>query len=171
MAEGSKRRQLASRLLAKAVKLMTEKYSQDVDWVVGGDFNAELASNDFRQLLAADLKPMSAADEQAGAFSYVKAPHSLIDHIFLSPNLVRHTEGDAYFIVTKDKTVDNYAHKLSDHRPVLVRLALGERPSEPPARNIDEQIDSLLKSASTCPPRDRYRADTEAIVGEPEAAR
>ncbi|MGE3541788.1 MAG: DUF2272 domain-containing protein [Candidatus Tectimicrobiota bacterium] len=154
MAEGSKRRHLASRLLAKAVKLMTEKYSQEVDWVLGGDFNAELASNDFRQLLAVDLKPMSAADEQAGAFSYVKAPCSLIDHIFLSPNLVRHTDGDAYFIVAKDKTIDNYARKLSDHRPVLVRLSLGERPSEPPpAGNIDEQIESLLKSASAWGPR------------------
>ncbi|KAB2845586.1 MAG: N-acetylmuramoyl-L-alanine amidase, partial [Hyphomicrobiaceae bacterium] len=44
MAEGSKRRQLASRLLAKAVRLMTEKYRPGVDWVLGGDFNAELAS-------------------------------------------------------------------------------------------------------------------------------
>lgn len=146
MAEGSKRRQLASRLLAKAVRLMTEKYHKSTDWILGGDFNAELASNDFKQLLTADLKAMSAADEQAGAFSYVKSPHSLIDHIFLSPNLVRRTDANGYFIVAKDKSVDSYAAKLSDHRPVLVRLSLGQRSSDSPIHEtIDDQIDTLLK--------------------------
>ena len=145
MAEGSKRRQLASQLLARAVRLMTQKYHKGEDWILGGDFNAELATDDFKRLLGADLKPMSAADEQAGAFSYVKSPRSLIDHIFLSPNLVRRTEGDAYFIVAKDKSVDNYAAKLSDHRPVLVRLALRNRPKDrESATDIDSQIERLL---------------------------
>jgi endonuclease/exonuclease/phosphatase family metal-dependent hydrolase len=148
MAEGSKRRQLASRLLGRAVSLMTEKYNKDDDWVLGGDFNAELASQDFQQLLAADLKPMSAADEKVGAFSYIKSPHSLIDHIFLSPNLVQHVNGDGYFIVAKDKSVQNYANRLSDHRPVLVRLSLATERVTAEAReeSIDDQIDALLKA-------------------------
>src|SRR5262249_6170612 len=142
MAEGSKRRQLASRLLAKAVRLMTEKYQRGNDWILGGDFNAALATDDFKQLLSADFEPMSAADEQAGAFSYIKSPRSLIDHIFLSPNLVRRVNGDAYFIVAKDKTVNNYAARLSDHRPVLVRLSLtSQREGRRPATDIDSQIE------------------------------
>lgn len=150
MAEGSKRRQLASQLLARAVRLMTQKYHKGDDWILGGDFNAELATNDFKRLLSADLKPMSAADEQAGAFSYVKSPRSLIDHIFLSPNLVRRTDGDAYFIVAKDKSVDNYAAKLSDHRPVLVRLSIGSRSrGDELAIDIDSQIEKLLARQAT----------------------
>jgi hypothetical protein len=90
---------------------------------------------------------MSAADEKAGAFSYIKAPHSLIDHIFLSPNLVRHINGNGYFIVAKDKSVQNYANRLSDHRPVLVRLSLTEGvTAETREESIDDQIDELLKA-------------------------
>lgn len=148
MAEGSKRRQLASRLLARAVRLMTERYRKETDWILGGDFNAELTTNDFKQLLLGDLKPMSAADEQTGAFSYIKSPRSLIDHIFLSPNLVRRTDGDAFFIVAKDKSVDSYAAKLSDHRPVLVRLSLSKRSKQrEAAADIDTEIDNLIARA------------------------
>ena len=147
MEEGGKRRKLASRLLAHAVKTMTEKYHKSSDWVLGGDFNAELATNDFASLLQGDFVPLSAQDEQSGAFSYVKSPRSLIDHIFLSPNLARQVGDDSYFIVAKDKSVDNYARKLSDHRPVLVRIALADqRVSErPEAADIDTEIKDLLR--------------------------
>jgi endonuclease/exonuclease/phosphatase family metal-dependent hydrolase len=159
MAEGSKRRQLASRLLARAVRLMTEKYRKDADWVLGGDFNAELATNDFNQLLDANMKPMSASDEQAGAFTYLKSPRSLIDHIFLSPNLVRHTQGDAYFIVAKDKSIKNYVAKLSDHAPVLVRLSLGmASEAVRPAANLDAEIDDLLRPPAEARGRTARRA-------------
>lgn len=145
MAEGSKRRRLASRLLARAIRLMTDKYGKNNDWVLGGDFNAELATNDFSELLRTDLTPLSAADEQAGSFSYIKSPNSLIDHIFLSPNLLRRTDGDDYFIVAKDKTVDNYAGKLSDHRPVLVRLSLNSASVHSErTTNVDTEIERLL---------------------------
>jgi Endonuclease/Exonuclease/phosphatase family len=123
MEEGSVRRRLASKLLARAIKLMTEKYGKDQDWVIGGDFNAELASRDFAPLQDADFQAMSATDEGHGAFSYIKSPRSLIDHIFLSNNLARRAGSDSYFVVAKEKSVDNYVAKLSDHRPVLVRIS------------------------------------------------
>jgi N-acetylmuramoyl-L-alanine amidase len=141
MAEGSTRRKLASKLLARAIDLMIERYGKDQDWVLGGDYNAELATNDFQPLLAADFKPMSAQDEDAGAFSYIKSPKSLIDHVFLSPNLAKQAGDDSYFIVAKDKTVDNYARKLSDHRPVLVRFSIGgEAPQEERLDDIADEI-------------------------------
>lgn len=150
MDEGSKRRKLASRLLAHAVKTMIEEHDAAEDWVLGGDFNAELASNDFSELLSADFVPLSAADEDAGQMSYIKSPKSLIDHIFLSPNLAKRTGDDAYFIVAKEKSVDKYAQKLSDHRPVLVRLSLGKssEPAPTNSQDLDAEIARLLRNGS-----------------------
>lgn len=153
MAEGSKRRRLASRLLAYAVKTMTETHNKDGDFILGGDFNATLASEDFGALLDGNFVPLSAQDEQSGAISYIKSPNSLIDHIFLSPNLARQAGKNSYFIVAKDKTVDNYAGKLSDHRPVLVRISLtpvGVKGAER-ADDIDAQLARLLKGVDQAP--------------------
>jgi len=116
--------------------------------VLGGDFNAELASNDFAALQKSDFKPLSATDEQAGAMSYIKSPKSLIDHIFVSPNLARRLDKDAYFIVAKEKSVDNYAQKLSDHRPVLMRISLNAAVGEQAGEDdIDREIERLLKAS------------------------
>src|SRR5206468_1421154 len=91
--------------------------------------------------------------EQSGAFSYIKSPKSLIDHIFLSPNLAGKVGDDSYFIVAKDKSVDNYARKLSDHRPVLVRIALAGRQAAAitAAEDVDNEITRLLNAT----PRER----------------
>lgn len=148
MDEGEKRRRLASRLMARAVKLMQDKYAKDLDWVIGGDFNAELATGDFQVMLDGGLKAMSATDEQAGSFSYIKSPRSLIDHIFLSSNLAQRINGESYFIVAKDRSVQNYAQRLSDHRPVLVRLHLSNPFELQNATTpLDLDIDRLLRQA------------------------
>jgi hypothetical protein len=85
---------------------------------------------------------MSAQDEDAGAFSYIKSPKSLIDHVFLSPNLSKQAGDASYFIVAKDKTVDNYARKLSDHRPVLVRFSIGGE--APPEERLDDVANKIF---------------------------
>lgn len=123
MAEGSLRRKMASKILAAAVQKKIEEGASP-DWIIGGDFNAELATMDFDNLIADGLVPVSAADEQGGAFSYVKGPKSLIDHIFLSPNLAQRFGATDYFIVAADKTFPDYIAEISDHRPVLIRLSL-----------------------------------------------
>lgn len=136
MAEGSKRRRMAARIMAAAVKAMKERFgAKEQDWVIGGDFNAELATGDFNAMIQSGLVPLSARDEQGGAMSYLKSPKSLIDHIFLSADLAStHDEGE-YFIVAADKTIPAYVAEVSDHRPVLVRLSLHDAaPTTPPAR-------------------------------------
>lgn len=143
MEEGSKRRRLASKLLARAVKAMTERHGYTDDWVIGGDYNAELATDDFNDLLTAGFSAMSAEDERRGAMSYLKSPRSLIDHIFLSPNLAKHAGPDGFFIVAKEKSVDGYVNKLSDHRPVLIRLALTSSASKAKRRETDDDLDAL----------------------------
>jgi V8-like Glu-specific endopeptidase len=122
MGEGSKRRRMASEILAAAVQKMI-RAGYDADWVVGGDMNAELASEDFDALVDG-MTALSAGDEDGGAFTYVKKPKSLIDHIFLSANLASTYGEDSYFIVAADRTIPSYTTKISDHRPVLVRLSL-----------------------------------------------
>lgn len=131
MDEGSKRRRMAAAILGAAVQRMISAHGKDADWVLGGDFNAQLASQDFASLLGKEMVAISAQDEAQGAFSYLKRPKSLIDHIFLSANLAQtYGEGD-FFVVAADKTLPKYVKRLSDHRPVLVRLSLKQ--AEPAA--------------------------------------
>jgi hypothetical protein len=131
MDEGSKRRRMAAKVLAVAIRKMIAEKRAGADWVIGGDFNAALATDDFADLIAGGMVPLSAADEASGAFSYIKRPKSLIDHIFLSANLARTYGEDDYFIVAADRELPGYVRELSDHRPVLVRLSLLDRAGQP----------------------------------------
>lgn len=123
MAEGSLRRKMASKILAVAVQKKIEE-GVDADFIVGGDANAELETGDFSNITGGGMTAVSAADEQGGAFSYIKGPKSLIDHIFLSPNLARRFSSSDFFIVAAERTFPNYVAEISDHRPVLLRMSL-----------------------------------------------
>ncbi len=150
MDEGSKRRRMAAAILGAAVKKMIGEHGKDADWVIGGDFNAALASQDFAALLKDDMVALSAEDEGAGAFSYLKRPKSLIDHIFLSANLAQTYGADDYFIIAAEKTVPKYVKQLSDHRPVLVRLSLKQPSAEPPAaEELPPDLANLLSQINT----------------------
>lgn len=146
MDEGSKRRRMAAAILGAAVKKMIGEHGKDADWVIGGDFNASLASQDFAALLKDDMVALSAEDEGEGAFSYLKRPKSLIDHIFLSANLAQTYGADDYFIVAAEKAIPKYVKQLSDHRPVLVRLSLRQPAAEPPtaAEELPSELANLL---------------------------
>ena len=139
MGEGSKRRILASRILSVAVQHCIEQENYDSDWVLGGDFNATLASEDFNYLLDGKLTAVSAADEAAGEMSYIKGRYkSLIDHIFISPNLQGISDSE-FIIVAKDKVLPDYL-AISDHRPVLIRLSLADEAAEDNGRGEPTEI-------------------------------
>ncbi|KIQ02408.1 hypothetical protein RU07_11750 [Agrobacterium tumefaciens] len=144
MDEGSLRRRLAARILARAVEELSSV--EGIDLILGGDMNAPLASEDFTSIEAAGFSILGAKDEAEGAFTYVKSPKSAIDNIFLSPSM-RQTVGTAdYFIVAKDRTMPNYLD-ISDHRPVAVRLSLAvTREEEQPLGrgDLDAIIDKML---------------------------
>jgi hypothetical protein len=129
MAEGSLRRQLASRVLAAAVNKMIHD-GEDADWILGGDINAPLASGDFDQLSNAGLVAVSKQDAADGAFSYIKGPKSLIDHIYLSPNLAAGFNGadfsQKFSVISAEKEIPDYVDTISDHRPVMLRLHIEE---------------------------------------------
>jgi DNA/RNA endonuclease G (NUC1) len=99
------------------------------DFVIGGDANAPLDSGDFANLTDSGLAAASAEDAEGGAFSYIKGPRSLIDHVFVSPNLGSEV-GNNFFIVAAERTFPDYVDEISDHRPVLLRLSLGDGPAE-----------------------------------------
>lgn len=121
MDEGSLRRQMAARLLAEAVAELAKDASFDTDWIIAGDANATLASGDLDPLTSAGLTALTAQDALDKQITYVKAPfNSLIDHVFISPNLV--PDGRDFMIVALDRTIDRFL-EVSDHRPILLRLA------------------------------------------------
>ena len=147
MEEGGKRRQLASEILAAAVRTASRELDE-LDWVLGGDYNAELATGDFQPLQQGGLVPISAADAENGAFTYLKSPKSLIDHVYLSGEMAKLYGADDYFIVAAEKLVPGYVKKVSDHRPVVVRLSLHDqvpagKEAEPEAA-VTRPPDSLL---------------------------
>ena len=147
MAEGEKRRRMAGQVIAAAISKMIAEHDGDRDWIVGGDFNASLASQDFAQLIGGGLVPLSAQDEQGGAFSYLKRPRSLIDHIFLSANLATTFGAGDYLIVAEDKAIPRYIETVSDHRPVLVRLSLDSQQSRGGEPEAHADLPASLRAA------------------------
>lgn len=130
-AEGSLRRQMAARLLAEAIAELAKDANFDGDWIIGGDANATLESGDLDALTTAGMTAATAADAEDEQITYVKAPYkSLIDHVFVSQNLV--PEQDDFMIVALDRTIERFLD-VSDHRPILLRLTA----SNPEAANSD----------------------------------
>lgn len=157
MAEGSLRRRLAAKLLVRAVAEMVKR-GHDQDWILGGDFNATLASEDFQELQSARFLAMAAEDEADGGFSYLKSPKSLIDNIFLSPNFDKTAGRTDFFVVAKDKSVDKYVDRVSDHRPVLLRISLQETAGAAQPVDLDEVANALMAKAGRKKPKPKAAA-------------
>ncbi|TWA53191.1 N-acetylmuramoyl-L-alanine amidase [Azospirillum baldaniorum] len=151
MEEGWERRRMASQILAHAVQHMVDQHHADADWIIGGDFNAELESGDFGALTKARFVPLSAQDEAEGALTYLKSPRSLIEHVFLSPNMSRLYGPQDFFILAKEKSQVDYLKRFSDHRPVLLRLSAADGAERQPApvRDIGAQIAARLAALVT----------------------
>lgn len=128
MDEGALRREMASKILAAAVAKMM-KDGADQDWILLGDLNAQIASTNFAPLAKHGLVPLSAEDEGNQSITYLKSPHnSMIDHVYVSPNLAKRYGTGDFFVVAADKTYPDYIKEISDHRPVVTRLSLGKAP-------------------------------------------
>ncbi len=151
--EGSARRRMAAKILAAAVNRVIEEPGVPPDslpgaggdWIIGGEFNADFATIDFRDLTQGRLAPLSAQDGQQGAITYLKSKRSLIDHIFLSRDLVRRFGAEDFFIVAAEQQLPDYLPKLSDQRPVLARLSLIANP--PVAEALPASLASALRLA------------------------
>ncbi len=131
--EGSLRRRLASKVLSFAVQRMIERQGADRDWLLLGDVTATLASESVAPLVARGFTPLSAADQESGAFTYLKSPQrSLIDNIFVSENLSGDIAQEQFFIVPTDRSVGRFLSDVAEHRPIALRLALADLPAAAP---------------------------------------
>ena len=122
--ERSARTRMASRILAAAVRQLAQ--DDHSDWIFGGDFAGDVATQEFRAIVTSGLVALSAAEADAGAVTYLRASTSLIDHIFLSSNLSRTFGADDFFIVP-ERSVPDYIRRLGSRSPLLVRLSLADR--------------------------------------------
>ena len=126
-AEGAKRRPMACRLISAAVTAMVNS-GADQDWVLGGNFKAALDAGEFDSLRPDAFSALSACDAEDNAFTYLgPRDRSLIDHIFLSPNMAHnHPTYDhaKFFSLAADKEYSDFANSLADHRPIIARLSL-----------------------------------------------
>ena len=73
------------------------------------------------------LAPLAAAEAGEGAICYLRSTRSLIEHIFLSRNLLRTFGADDFFVPASDRELPEYVRILSDRQPLLLRLALVDR--------------------------------------------
>lgn len=150
MDEGALRREMASKILAAAVARMVKKGADD-DWVLLGDLNAEIASSNFAPLGKHGLVALSAEDEGNQAFTYLKNPHkSMIDHVYISPTLAKRYGPSDFFVVAADKQYPDYVKEISDHRPIVTRLALGKAEAVVPSdlsKGLADALNDLFPEA------------------------
>lgn len=143
MSEGSLRRRMASAILRRALDALRGEGVSDV--ILGGDVNAPLAGKDFKALMGEGYVALGAEDEEQGSFTYLKSPKSLIDNIFLSPNLSRTFGADDFMIVAKERSIGDFVQTISDHRPIMLRLSIAELAAqgvEAPETTIEALLDA-----------------------------
>ncbi|MBK8176305.1 MAG: trypsin-like peptidase domain-containing protein [Rhodospirillales bacterium] len=138
--EHSTRTRMAAKILAAAIPRASAQLGCR-DWMFGGDFAADVATQEFRSLIQTGIAPLSAAEDGYGAISYIKSPSSLIDTIFLSSNLKRSFGADDFFI-TVERSIPTYITRLSVRPPLLVRLSLADR--LPKASKLPPSLASAL---------------------------
>jgi Trypsin-like peptidase domain len=122
--ERSMRTRMAAKILMAAVR-RTNATGVPHDWLFGGDYAADIATLEFGALTPDGLATLSAAESEGGAMTYLKSPTSLIDNIFLSPNLSLTFGADDFFI-TAERGIPEYLRRLSQRSPMLVRLSLAD---------------------------------------------
>jgi endonuclease/exonuclease/phosphatase family metal-dependent hydrolase len=121
------RRRLASQILAEIMDDVRE--SEGIPIVLGGDFNEPLDTGVLSAITGSpDLLAMTADDATNDAVSYVGTSYrSLIDHIVVSKDVrLGEIQGDDTAIVRLDRSVADFAGRVSDHVPLVFRMILRE---------------------------------------------
>jgi endonuclease/exonuclease/phosphatase family metal-dependent hydrolase len=117
------RRREAARILAQIISELRE--SEQLSVVLTGDFN-ERVDTDVLQALkdSPDLVTTTADDATNGSLSFIGPNHrSLIDHIIVSKDArLGSIVGDDTAIVRLDKSVQDFADRVSDHVPLVMRM-------------------------------------------------
>jgi V8-like Glu-specific endopeptidase/endonuclease/exonuclease/phosphatase family metal-dependent hydrolase len=144
--EGALRREMGSRILTAAIAAMSMRSGGERDWILLGDMNAETAARNLEALRPRGLIALSAEDELAGTFTYLKNPRrSMIDHVYVSPYLAKHYGPPGYFTVAADKAFPGYIKDISDHRPIVTRLALRKITKDETIAALPDSLQAALE--------------------------
>lgn len=133
------------RLLYYAISSLIDRGEAAGDWIIGGAFQAESAGSDFHELTKGKVAALSAMDGTDGAITYIKAPHSPVGRIFLSPNMSRLYGMQESLALAKEKSQVEYLRRFADHRPVIVRLSSGHAEAAPIDAPATDKFFSLLR--------------------------
>lgn len=137
------RRRAAAEVLTQIINDLRE--SEQIPVVLGGDFNEKLDTDVLQSLKdSPDLVTMTADDATTGSLSFIGPSHrSLIDHLIVSSDVqTGDIAGDDAAIVRLDKSVTDFADRVSDHVPLVFRMVYRPAPLA-----IDER--RLTPTAST----------------------
>ena len=122
------------KLAANIISLIIEDLKKDEDFkhlpiILGGDLNDDIPSTSLMDIInSPSLVTLTHDDAIAGHMSYLKAPFSLIDHIFVSKDVrVGQIDGDDVAIVRLDKSVRDFTKNISDHAPLVMRIVYKDR--------------------------------------------
>lgn len=122
-AQSRVRRRLASDILAEIIDDVRER--EDIPIVLGGDFNEKLDNQVLSALKTSpDLFSLTLDDASTDAISYIGGRYrSLIDHIIVSRDVqMGNISGDDAAIVRLDRSVRDFADRVSGHVPIVFRM-------------------------------------------------
>ncbi len=128
-AQSRARRRLAAEKLAEIIDDIRDREGLPV--VLGGDFNERIDTDVLSAVTGSpDLFAMTSDDANTDAISYVGDSHrSLIDHVLVTRDVaLGDIHGDDAAIVRLDRTVRDFASRVSDHVPVVFRMVLRDQP-------------------------------------------
>ena len=150
--EGQMRRNMSAKILAYAISILKEPEGGPSDVIIGGDFDAELASRDFEPLSERGLVAIAVNDHKGGAVTYLRDENrSLTDHVYISPNMDQTIGQGEFFIAAAERPIPEFVTTLSDHRPVLLRVPLPRAPEEGAEgiRQLYETLSALYPDIAT----------------------
>ncbi len=162
------RRELASRLVARAVDCLAGVRGADVDIVIGGGMSAPLAAEDFVEIERKGFSVFGVRDvAAASAFTYLMAPKSGLREAFIASGMHQSVGGTAFFEVATDRIVPDYS-RVSARQPIVSRLSLS-----PPAisaqrgggTDIEARIDALLARGADSKPHPAKKSASTAKKG------
>ncbi|MEZ5939895.1 MAG: trypsin-like peptidase domain-containing protein [Planctomycetaceae bacterium] len=151
-AQSKARRRLAAEKLAEIIDDIRDREGLPV--VLGGDFNEKLDNDVLAAIKSSpDLVKMTADDAATDAISYVGASHrSLIDHMVVSSDAkIGSISGDDAAIVRLDRSVRDFADKVSDHVPVVFRMVLRDTPVDVDVPDDDSDVSEISEITADIP--------------------
>lgn len=128
-AASTERRTLAAKSLSVIMEdLKRMEEFRELPILLGGDLNDDAGSISLSPIMnSPSVLTLTLDDAQAGHISYIADPKSLIDHIIVTKDTKTGSisfdgKQDDAGIVRLDKTMSDYALKISDHVPLVLRI-------------------------------------------------